>query len=83
MQVTPLVAIRAVEGALLAGILWVFLFAFKPVAARVAEGSSSAVGGALLAALNTASEDGFVVSVLIATSAVLVVIGAYYLFGLA
>lgn len=59
VQVTPLVAIWAVEGALLAGILWVFLFAFKPVAARFAEGSSSAVGGALLAALNTASEYGF------------------------
>lgn len=59
VQVTPLVAIWAVEGALLAGILWVVLFAFKPVAARFAEGSSSAVGGALLASLNTASEYGF------------------------
>ena len=59
VQVTPLVAIWAVEGALLAGILWIFLFAFKPVAARFAEGSSSAVGGALLASLNTASEYGF------------------------
>jgi H+/gluconate symporter-like permease len=59
VPVTPMVAIWAVEGALLAGVLWVFLFAFKPVAARFAEGSSSAVGGALLAALNTASEYGF------------------------
>jgi H+/gluconate symporter-like permease len=59
VQVTPMVAIWAVEGALLAGILWVFLFAFRPVAARFAEGSSSAVGGALLASLNTASEYGF------------------------
>ncbi len=59
VQVTPLAAIWAVEGALLAGILWVMLFAFRPVAARFAEGSTSAVGGALLASLNTASEYGF------------------------
>lgn len=59
VQVTPIVAIWAVEGALLAGTLWVLLFAFRPVAARFAEGSSSAVAGALLASLNTASEYGF------------------------
>lgn len=59
VQVTPMVAIWAVQGALLAGIVWVCLFAFKPVATRFAEGSSSAVGGALLASLNTASEYGF------------------------
>lgn len=59
VKVTPLVAIWAVEGALLAGIIWVVLFAFRPVLARFAEGSSSAVGGALLASLNTASEYGF------------------------
>ena len=59
VQVTPMVAIWAVEGALLAGIVWVMLFAFKPVASRFAEGSTSAVGGALLASLNTASEYGF------------------------
>lgn len=59
VQVTPIVAIWAVEGALLGGIVWVLLFAFKAVAARFAEGSSSAVAGALLAALNTASEYGF------------------------
>jgi H+/gluconate symporter-like permease len=59
VEVTPLVAIWAVEGALLGGILWVLLFGFKAVAPRFAEGSSSAVGGALLASLNTASEYGF------------------------
>lgn len=59
VQVTPMVAIWAVEGALLAGILWVLLFAFRRVAARFAEGSGSAVAGALLASLNTASEYGF------------------------
>ncbi len=59
VQVGPMVAIWAVEGALLGGILWVMLFAFRAVAARFAEGSTSAVGGALLASLNTASEYGF------------------------
>ena len=59
VQVSPLVAIWAVQGALLAGIAWVLLFAFRPVAARFAEGSGSAVAGALLASLNTASEYGF------------------------
>ncbi|SDD54718.1 GntP family permease [Belnapia rosea] len=58
-QVPAVAAIWAVIGALLAGILIVLLFAFRTVAARFAEGSKSAVGGALLAALNTASEYGF------------------------
>lgn len=52
-------AIWAVELALLAGILTVLAFAFRRVAARFAEGSAAAVGGALLASLNTASEYGF------------------------
>ncbi|MEW6762162.1 MAG: GntP family permease [Pseudomonadota bacterium] len=59
VQVSPLVAIWAVEAALLSGIVWILLFAFRPVASRFAEGSSSAVAGALLASLNTASEYGF------------------------
>ncbi|GAB3373046.1 GntP family permease [Massilia agri] len=59
VEVTPMVAIWAVEGALLAGIAWILLFAFRSVASRFAEGSSSAVAGALLASLNTASEYGF------------------------
>ncbi len=49
----------AVEGALLVGIVCVFLFAFKPVFKRFAEGSKSAISGALLAGLNTASEYGY------------------------
>ncbi len=52
-------AIWAVEGALLVGILTVFAFAWKPVVTRFAEGSRSAIAGALLASMNTASEYGF------------------------
>ncbi len=59
VQVASVAAIWAVEGALLMGILTVFVFAFKATAGKFAEGSKSAVGGALLASLNTASEYGF------------------------
>jgi H+/gluconate symporter-like permease len=52
-------AIWAVEGALVAGILTVFLFAFSQLAKTFADGSKAAIGGALLAAMNTASEYGF------------------------
>ena len=58
-EVSKLAAIWAVEGALLAGIACVLLFAWKPVTAAFAEGSKSAIGGALLAGMNTASEYGF------------------------
>ncbi|MBX9825403.1 MAG: GntP family permease [Xanthobacteraceae bacterium] len=58
-QISSVAAIWAVEGALLLGILTVFLFAWRPVLARFAEGSKAAVAGALLASLNTASEYGF------------------------
>jgi len=58
-QVGPLAAIWAVEGALLLGILTVFIFAWRPVLAKFADGSKAAVSGALLASLNTASEYGF------------------------
>jgi H+/gluconate symporter-like permease len=58
-QVSSVVAIWAVEGALLLGILTVVAFAFKPLKDRFAEGSKTAVAGALLAATNTASEYGF------------------------
>ena len=59
VQVTPLAAIWAVEGALLVGILSVFAFQFKTVMAKFAEGSKAAVAGSLLASMNTASEYGF------------------------
>src|SRR5271165_6367864 len=53
-QVKPLVAIWAVEAALLLGIATVIIFAFRTIAAKFAEGTKAAVGGALLASLNTA-----------------------------
>ncbi|OYX69243.1 MAG: transporter [Rhizobiales bacterium 32-66-11] len=59
MPTASVVAIWAVQGALLLGILTVFLFAFRPVAIQFADGSKAAVAGALLAGLNTASEYGF------------------------
>ena len=58
-QIATVAAIWAVEGALLLGILTVFVFAWRPVLARFADGSKAAVAGALLASLNTASEYGF------------------------
>jgi H+/gluconate symporter-like permease len=58
-EIPKVAAIWAVEGALLLGIACVLLFAWRPVAQRFAEGSKAAVGGALLASMNTASEYGF------------------------
>ena len=58
-QVSSVVAIWAVQGALLLGIITVVVFAFKPIKERFAEGSKTAIAGALLAATNTASEYGF------------------------
>jgi H+/gluconate symporter-like permease len=58
-EISKVAAIWAVEGALLGGILAVLLCAWKPVTARFAEGCKSAIAGALLASMNTASEYGF------------------------
>jgi H+/gluconate symporter-like permease len=58
-EVSKITAIWAVEGALLIGIVSVLVFAWSTVRARFAEGSKSAIGGALLASANTASEYGF------------------------
>jgi H+/gluconate symporter-like permease len=58
-QIPTVAAIWAVEGALILGILTVFVFAWRPVLSRFAEGSKAAVAGALLASMNTASEYGF------------------------
>ena len=58
-EVAKLAAIWAVEGALLIGIVCVLAFAWKPVMKTFAEGSKAAIGGALLASMNTASEYGF------------------------
>lgn len=59
VEVTKLVAIWAVEGALMAGILSVIAFSYKRVVAKFADGSKAAISGALLASINTASEYGF------------------------
>jgi H+/gluconate symporter-like permease len=58
-EVAKVAAIWAVEGALLIGILCVLAFAWRPVTRQFADGSKTAVGGALLASMNTASEYGF------------------------
>ena len=57
--IKTVVAIWAVQGALLMGILFVVFTAFGRIKDRFAAGSKAAVGGALLAAMNTASEYGF------------------------
>jgi len=57
--VKTVVAIWAVEAALLLGILLVVATAFRRISQGFADGSKTAVGGALLAAMNTASEYGF------------------------
>lgn len=59
VDVTATVAIWAVEGALIVGILTVLVTAWAPVVRNFAQGSKDAVGGAMLAATNTASEYGF------------------------
>jgi H+/gluconate symporter-like permease len=57
--IKSVVAIWAVEGALLLGIVMVVVTAFGRVRERFAVGTKAAVAGALLASLNTASEYGF------------------------
>jgi H+/gluconate symporter-like permease len=57
--IKTVVAIWSVEAALLLGVLVVIVTAFGRVSSRFADGSKAAVGGALLAAMNTASEYGF------------------------
>lgn len=58
-EIAKLTAIWAVQAALLVGILMVLAFGFQAIRSKLAEGSKSAVSGALLAAMNTASEYGF------------------------
>jgi len=57
--IKTVLAIWSVEAALLLGILLVVATAFGRIKERFASGSKEAVGGALLAAMNTASEYGF------------------------
>jgi H+/gluconate symporter-like permease len=58
-QVAGVVGIWAVEAALVLGILATFALAYKAVSSTFMEGSKSAIGGALLAGLNTATEYGY------------------------
>jgi H+/gluconate symporter-like permease len=58
-EIAKLTAIWAVQAALLVGIVMVLVFGFQAIRGKLAEGSRSAVGGSLLAAMNTASEYGF------------------------
>ena len=58
-QISTVKAVWAVELALLVGIISVLALAWRPVSSRYAVGSKLAISGALLAALNTASEYGF------------------------
>ena len=58
-EVSKVAAIWAVEGALLTGIVAVLLLAWSAVTRAFAEGTKAAIGGALLASMNTASEYGF------------------------
>jgi H+/gluconate symporter-like permease len=57
--VAGVTGIWAVECALVVGILTVVALAFKVVSKGFMEGSKSAIGGALLASLNTATEYGY------------------------
>lgn len=58
-DVAKITAIWAVEAALIMGIIMVLVFGFSNIRGKLAEGSKTAVGGAILAAMNTASEYGF------------------------
>ncbi len=58
-EVSKVAAVWAVEGALLVGIIAVLVTAWRPVTTQFAEGTKAAIGGAMLAAMNTASEYGF------------------------
>lgn len=58
-EISRIGAIWAVQGALLVGILCVLALAWRTVTSQFVEASQTAVGGSLLAAMNTASEYGF------------------------
>lgn len=59
IKVSTVTAIWAVEVALTLGIVLVVVTAFSAIKAKVAAGTKDAVGGAMLASINTASEYGF------------------------
>ncbi|KFL36530.1 GntP family permease [Arenimonas donghaensis] len=74
-EVSRIAAIWAVEAALLTGIVAVVVLAWKAVSTHFAESTQPAIGGALLASMNTASEYGFG-AVIAALPGFLVVAGA-------
>ncbi|NYE64125.1 H+/gluconate symporter-like permease [Duganella sp. 1224] len=59
LPIKSVIGIWAVEGALLLGIVLTVATAFGRIRTSFADGTKAAVGGALLAAMNTASEYGF------------------------
>ncbi|MDB5100130.1 MAG: transporter [Cyanobacteria bacterium RYN_339] len=59
IEVSKVAAVWAVEGALVAAILMVTALAYKRVTSGFAQGVNLAIGGAMLACVNTASEYGF------------------------
>jgi H+/gluconate symporter-like permease len=59
LDTSKLVALWAVEGALLCGILCIVVTALRRVRPQFISGTSIAIAGSLLAAFNTASEYGF------------------------
>ncbi|GAB3927654.1 GntP family permease [Larkinella terrae] len=59
IDISKLTAVWAVEGALILGIITVLVFAFRAIKTGFTTGLNLAIGGALLATLNTASEYGF------------------------
>ncbi|MET1076730.1 MAG: GntP family permease [Pseudomonas sp.] len=58
-EVAKLTGIWSVQAALLLGILLVLVCGYRAIRSKLAEGTKTAVGGALLASMNTASEYGF------------------------
>ncbi|RRA99756.1 GntP family permease [Larkinella rosea] len=59
IDISKLTAVWAVEGALVLGITTVLIFAFRTIKTGFTAGLNLAIGGSLLATLNTASEYGF------------------------
>ncbi|MFT4020401.1 MAG: GntP family permease [Acinetobacter sp.] len=59
VEIKKITAIWAVLGALCSGILCIFIFSYKTIFKEFTEGTKTAIGGAMLAAMNTGSEYGF------------------------
>ena len=58
-QVPKMLGIWAIEVALVLGILTIFVFAWKKIKAEFSKATDSAIGGAMSAAMNTASAYGY------------------------